>query len=94
MDLQLLFWKRYCMRESRGYRLFFFDTHPELNDTEIFVCNANADMWNAIELETKRKGTTAFYYDGTEIRDTRWFPVFAQASELAFLGIYTFDPRC
>ena len=62
--------------------------HPELQDGEVFLTNADAEGWRTIGWRTKRQGNVAYDRDGSPVRSLEpFFPVFVQEKELADAGI-------
>ena len=60
----------------------FNDNHPELQDNDVFVGNANQEEFEELKFETKRRGDQSYDRDGMEIpRETGIRPVFVSKSE-------------
>ncbi len=62
--------------------------HPELQKGEVWLTNTQEDGWHDIGWSTKRAGTVAYDRAGCAISTSpRYFPVFAQRSELEAAGV-------
>ena len=64
--------------------------HPELQENEVWITNADAKSFENIGWKTKRRGNVALNADGEPITFRQWpgvFPVFAQKSELEKAGV-------
>lgn len=62
----------------------FNKNHPERTDDEVFLTNANNEVYAKIDWATKRAGNTAYSPEGSPLGNA-WpgaFPVFAKQKEI------------
>jgi hypothetical protein len=62
----------------------FNKTHPECGNDEVFITNADSEIWPKIGWQTKRRGSVAYSPDGKPLgRSWRGsFPVFVKKDEI------------
>ena len=61
--------------------------HPEIQEGEVFLTNADLDNFKEIGWKTKRLGKVTFNIYGKRFRSESFFPVFVQRKELEEVGI-------
>jgi len=62
-----------------GHNRNYNETHPELEEGEMFLTNSSFDNYIFIRWKTKRQGIQAYTIDGKEL--TMLKPVFVQKEE-------------
>lgn len=88
------FWAKW--RESGAVRRnpspvkFNQQSHPEIRSGEVFLTNADEDLFRQLGWMSKRRGHIAFDVKGNPISDS-WpdsFPVFVKKKELEKAGVF------
>lgn len=70
-------------------------SHPEKRINEVFIANIRNIDFSLIIFKSKRRGLTAYDFNGEKIDSENFFPVFASSSEVGQvmknLGVVNFE---